>query len=406
MAVFGVGGTPLFLARTARAATLQAQGKRKVLVAIFQRGAMDGLMAVTPFADPAMREMRPRLGMDAASTAGDAALIDLDGRFGLHPGFADLAPFFRSGQLAIVHGVGSPNPTRSHFDAQDYMETGTPGVKGTQSGWLNRASGLLGHDRTPFCSCSMTPALPRSLYGNEPALAIANLADFAINARPTNVVAQSAGQMLESLYDETSQRLLQDTGRESFDAAKTLSKTQAMKYVPSNGAVYPNGPLGNGLKQVSQIIKADLGLEIAFVESVGWDTHVAQGTVNGTFAQRAKELAGTISAFWTDLGSAANDVILMTMTEFGRTVHENGSGGTDHGRGSCMFVLGGEVAGGKVYGTVPALVKENLEDGRDLPVTTDFRSVFSAVAGGNFHIEDDATMFPGWTGNRIGIMRA
>ena len=406
LVTLGVGGSPLFLARAAQQTTARVQGgKRRVLVAIFQRGAMDGLMAVSPFSDPALMSMRPRLGMSVGPNAPGGGLIDLDGRFGLHPGFSGFAPLFRSGQLAIVHGVGSPDPTRSHFDAQDYMETGTPGVKGTESGWLNRASGLLTYERTAFCSCAMTPFLPRSLYGKEPALAIANLGDFAINVRSTNTIVQSAGSTLETLYEETSQRLLHEVGQEGFDAMKLVSRLPLKDYVPSNGAVYPMGPLGNSLKQIAQLTKADVGLEIAFAESSGWDTHVGQGAANGIFAQRAKDLAEAITAFWSDLGPLADDVTIMTMTEFGRTVYENGSGGTDHGRASCLFILGNDVKGGKVYGEVPPLVKEELEDGRDIPVTTDFRSVFSAVAGTHLGIDKDAMIFPGWTGARARVMQ-
>ena len=407
LALFSVsiGGTPLFLSRVANAALNPGLNHRKVLVTIFQRGAMDGLMAVTPFNDPMLPKLRPRLAMTAARSAGESALIDLDGTFGFHPAFASMLPLFHEKRLAIVHGVGSPNPTRSHFDAQDYMETGTPGRKGTRSGWLNRAVGLLGHEATPFRAVSMTKALPRSLYGDRPALAIANLADFGIKAARNKGAAENTEQIFKSLYEETSQELFRRAGQESFEAIKMLSTVEVSNYQPANDAEYPRSPLGNSLRQIAQLIKAGVGLEVAFAETGGWDTHVQQGTINGSFARRATDLAQAIVAFWQDVESYHDEVVLMTMTEFGRTVHENGSGGTDHGRGSCLFVLGNRVDGGKVHGAVPSLVQESLENRRDLPVTTDFRAVFAEVAGRHLDIRDDQMLFPGWMGQRFPLIQ-
>ncbi|MFB3042258.1 MAG: DUF1501 domain-containing protein [Candidatus Poribacteria bacterium] len=407
LALFSVsiGGTPLFLSRVANAALNPGLNRRKVLVTIFQRGAMDGLMAVTPFNDPMLPKLRPRLAMTAARSAGESALIDLDGTFGFHPAFASMLPLFQEKRLAIVHGVGSPNPTRSHFDAQDYMETGTPGRKGTRSGWLNRAVGLLGHEATPFRAVSMTKALPRSLYGDRPALAIANLADFGIKAPRNKGAAENTEQIFKSLYEETSQELFRRAGQESFEAIKMLSTVEVSNYQPANDAEYPRSPLGNSLRQIAQLIKAGVGLEVAFAETGGWDTHVQQGTINGSFARRATDLAQAIVAFWRDVESYHDEVVLMTMTEFGRTVHENGSGGTDHGRGSCLFVLGNRVDGGKVHGAVPSLVQESLENRRDLPVTTDFRAVFAEVAGKHLDIRDDQMLFPGWMGQRFPLIQ-
>ncbi len=399
-----LGGTPLFLSRAANAALDSGpHRRRKVLVTIFQRGAMDGLMAVTPFTDPLLPNLRPRLGMTPDGSAPDAAPIDLDGRFGLHPAFAPLAPLFRENRLAVVHGVGSPDATRSHFDAQDYMETGTPGRKGTRSGWLNRAVGLLGHEGTPFRAVSMTPALPRSLYGDAPALAVADLKDFGLRLGDTES-AQKAKEGFERLYAQSAQTLLQRVGRESFEAINILSKIDGSRHRPAQGVEYPRSPLGNHLRQIAQLIKANVGLEVAFAESGGWDTHVQQGTTNGSFSRRAADLARSIAAFWADLEPHQDDIVLMTMTEFGRTVRENGSGGTDHGRGSCLFVLGNQVDGGKVHGTVPSLAPEALEDERDLPVTTDFRAVFAEAAGKHLRIDNDQTLFPGWTGARFPLI--
>lgn len=402
LAMFGVGlgGVPNFIARAvAQQKSTLPYKKNNVLVCIFQRGAMDGLMAVTPFTDQYLQSARPTLFMEASSKG---QLIDLDGRFGLHPGFSSFAPLFKERQLAIVHGMGSPNNTRSHFDAQDYMESGTPFHKGTSSGWLNRAVGLLGHEASPFQAVSLTSSLPRSLYGENPALAISNLNDFALarGAKNMNLTAQS----FEELYDQTTQDLLRETGKESFEAIEMLQKSDVKNYKPTNGVAYPNSPLGNSLKQIAQLIKMDVGLEVAFAESGGWDTHFNQGTDKGTFARNASDLSNSIAAFWSDLEVEQDRITVMTMTEFGRTVKQNGTGGTDHGRASCMFILGNHLKGGQVHGTIKPLAIENLEDGRDLPVTTDFRSVFSEVADKHLSLANDAQLFPDWKGSKIGVM--
>lgn len=403
----GLGGVPTFIAHAANShKIIGAYKKNKILVCIFQRGAMDGLMAVSPFTDEYFKKGRPSLFMSAAGAA-DNPLIDLDGRFGLHPSMQAFAPLYQEKRLAIVHGVGSPNTTRSHFDAQDYMEAGTPFNKGTNSGWLNRAVGLLGHETaTPFQAVSMTSSLPRSFYGNKPAIAISNLQDFAIQLRGNPMGANVAAKSFEDLYDQTSSTLLSKTGKESFDAVKMLQKIDIKNYQASNNAVYPASPLGNSLKQIAQLIKMDLGLEVAFAECGGWDTHYNQGAgLVGTFARNVGDLSNSIAAFWKDLEAYHDEVDVMTMTEFGRTVKQNGTNGTDHGRASCIFILGNDVDGGKVHGTIPTLAVENLDDGRDLPVTTDFRSVFSEVAHKHLKLKSNNGLFPEWSGNQIGVMR-
>jgi uncharacterized protein (DUF1501 family) len=400
----GVGGVPTFIAKAANSFKEQKLYKKgKILVCVFQRGAMDGLMAVTPFTDQFLKAARPTIFMEAGA---GKPLIDLDGRFGLHPAMKNFEPLFREKKLAIVHGIGSPNNTRSHFDAQDFMESGTPFKKGTSSGWLNRAVGLLGHDATPLRAVSITSSLPRSLYGDNPALAINNLQDFAIQMKGNSKATSMVSKSFEDLYDQTSSTLLKETGKESFDAMKMLQKTNTKNYQPSNGAIYPTSPLGNSLKQIAQLIKMNVGLEVAFAEHGGWDTHFNQGTDQGVFARNAADLSNSIAAFWTDLGQLQDDVTLMSMTEFGRTVKQNGTNGTDHGRGSCNFIIGNNVDGGKVHGLVKLLSIDNLEDGRDLAVTTDFRAVFSEVADQHLQINDNAILFPDWNGKSIGVMKS
>jgi uncharacterized protein (DUF1501 family) len=401
----GLGGVPNFLAQAAHSRKIIAPYKKnKILVTVFQRGAMDGLMAVNPFRDEFFKKARPSLYMSAARSA-TKPLIDLDGRFGLHPAMEAFAPLFREKCLAIVHGVGSPNPTRSHFDAQDYMEAGTPFHKGTASGWLNRAVGLLGHEAaTPFQAVSLTASLPRSFFGRNKAIAISSLQDFAIRPRGNAQAASMALKSFEDLYDQSASSLLNKTGKDSFAALKMLNKTAVRNYKPANQAVYPGSQLGQALQQIAQLIKMEVGLEVAFAESSGWDTHFNQGTGQGTFARQVHDLSQSMWAFWTDLEAYQDAVTIMTMTEFGRTVSQNGSNGTDQGRESCLFILGNDVNGGLVHGQVPTLAVENLEDGRDLPVTTDFRTVFSEVAGKHLGIQDENSLFPDWQGQRMGLM--
>ncbi|MEM9556650.1 MAG: DUF1501 domain-containing protein [Acidobacteriota bacterium] len=412
LALVTLGAGPSFLERTARAA--QEPGafhRRKTLVTIFQRGAMDGLMAVPPLDDAALRALRPRLAMSGARAAGERAVRDLGVGFGLHPAFDDLLPLWRDEDLAIVHAVGSPDPTRSHFDAQDYMESGTPGRKGTPDGWLNRVAGRLGHDATPFRAVALTPTMPRSLYGAAPALAVRDLRDLGLSdlelaaaSGPRDGFAAEDG--FEALYEQTSQDLLRTTAHDTFEAVETLDRLDVSRYRPARGAEYPSSPLGRALQQIAFLIKSEVGLEVAFAESGGWDTHVQQGTVNGSFARQARDLSRSIAAFWRDLGAHRDDVTLLTMTEFGRTVAENGSAGTDHGHASCLFVLGGDVDGGKVHGRFPGLAREQLYEGRDLAVTTDFRSVFREVAAGAFDLDPAVDLFPGWRGPRLPLLRA
>jgi uncharacterized protein (DUF1501 family) len=402
----GVGGVPAFITRAAASnKTAFIYKKNKVLVCIFQRGAMDGLMAVTPFTDNFLKDARPTLFMSAAKGSTGTPLIDLDGRFGLHPAMKSFEPLFRNKQLAIVQGIGSPNNTRSHFDAQDYMESGTPFNKGTASGWLNRAVGLAGHDASPFQAVSLTSSMPRSFYGNNPSIAISNIQDFAVQMRGNPTGTNVAAKSFEDLYDQASPGLLKETGKESFEAVKMLQKAGTANYKPEFGAVYPTTALGNSMKQIAQLIKMNVGLEVAFAESGGWDTHFNQGTELGVFARSAIDLSNSITAFWTDIGAQQDEVTLMTMTEFGRTVKQNGTGGTDHGRASCNFIIGNNVSGGQVHGIVKPLSIENLEDGRDLSVTTDFRSVFSEVADKHLMINNDTLLFPGWEGTKIGVMK-
>jgi len=400
------GEIPSFITRAAITEKIvPLYKKKKVLVTIFQRGGMDGLMAVSPFTDESFKACRPTIFMPALKSANNS-LLDLDGRFGLHPSMSAFNCLFQDKQLAIIHGVGSVNKTRSHFETQDFIESGSVDNKFYASGWLNRAAGLLPQqDSTTFRAVSVTTALPRSLYGDYNTLVINNLPDFTLQTTGNKAITDSMTKEFEQMYQNTNSSLLKNAGSESFGVAKMLVQANLKNYKPSNNAEYPNSSLGKSLKQIAQLIKMDVGLEIAFAESVGWDTHFNQGTSVGSFSNSAADLSNSINAFWTDISSYQSEVTLMTMTEFGRTVHQNGTGGTDHGRASCMFVLGNDIVGGEIHGTVPNLSIENLEDRRDLPVTTDIRSVMNEVALKHLNIKDNKILFPGWTGNNIGVIK-
>jgi uncharacterized protein (DUF1501 family) len=372
-------------------------GRRKTLITIFQRGAVDGLNMVVPHGERAYYELRPALAIAKpsrnTSTGGEEA-IDLDGFFGLHPALAPFKPLWDAKRLAIVEAVGSPDNTRSHFDAQDYMESGTPGRKATEDGWLNRL--LQSQPRpgaSPFRAVSMTQNMPRALQGRAPALAISNLADFTIRAGTYSASVQGG---FEAIYDQGVTDVLRGTGKETFEAVNFLKKVNPAQYKPENGAQYPRSQFGNSLLQIAQLIKAGVGLEVAFTDVGGWDTHVNQGNARGQLALRLQEFGAGISALARDLGQRMDDVVILTMSEFGRTVRENGNRGTDHGHANAMFVIGNSVRGGRVYGDWPGLKSDQLYEGRDLALTTDFRDVFGELAQKHLGNSNLQAVFPGY----------
>lgn len=399
LALVSLGFTPAFIARAAQA----AEARQKILVAVFQRGAVDGLNMVVPFGEKAYYANRPTIAILRPNDNNGA--IDLDGFFGLHPRMAPLVPIFQRGELAVIHACGSHDETRSHFDAQDYMESGTPGVKSTRDGWMNRYLHAQEHAASsPFRAVALAPQLPRSLQGTAPALAIGQLAQFGVRAgSATDLMSTS----FESQYARAADSLLQPTGQEAFDAVRMLKKANGSTYTPAPDANYPSSGFGDAMKQVAQIIKSDLGLEVAFTELGQWDHHTNEGAATGQLANRLGDFASGIAAFARDLGDRMADVVLVTMSEFGRTVRENGGRGTDHGHGNAMFVLGGNVKGGKVYGRWPGLDAEHLWQGRDLAITTDFRDVFAEVVTRHLNARDVSRIFPGYVYKQpVGFMRA
>jgi uncharacterized protein (DUF1501 family) len=419
IAMAGMGEAPMWLAR---AAATEGR-KRKTLVAIFMRGAADGLNIVVPFGDPRYRELRPNLALQAPRKEDEndnngpfGNVIDLDGMFGLNAGLRPLKALWDKKQLAIVEATGSPDPSRSHFDAQDYMESGTPGKTG--NGWLNRALGDTGPDSSPLRAVALSNRVPRTLRGEHEAIALGNVQDF-------NISDQDRLAILKNMYTLTPDASLRRTGRDAFDAMKMLQsmgktsnespptpEERAAALVAGVGGPGRNnrptynagGALGRNLQQLARLIKSDAGVEAAFAEVDGWDHHQNE---NAQLSNLLNQFSNAIAAFCQDLGDRMEDVVIVTMSEFGRTAEENGAGGTDHGHGSMMMVLGGPVLGGKIYGKWPGLEKEQLFEGRDLAVTTDFRTVLSDLVRGHLGQNDLSSVFPGFKPDvSLGLLRS
>jgi uncharacterized protein (DUF1501 family) len=428
LALLSLGLPPSFLTRTLFA-ECTAAGRGRTLICIFQRGAVDGLAMVPPFGEPAYYANRRTIAIPRPGVQGGA--IDLDGFFGLHPALDPLAPLYRDGEIAIVHACGSPHPTRSHFEGQDYMETAAPGDRDVRDGWLNRALGA-----TPCaCGAGRTLAdgaahaadhaagqaalaessslrgiaiggdLPLALRGKVPTLAIPDLERFGIGASVGRGGGRGEGSgergadpdaeaALTELY-RGEEGLIAGAADESFDAVERLRRADPLRYAPAAGIEYPAGPFGRSLRQIAQLVKADVGLEIAFADVGGWDTHQAQGGSGGQLALRLAQLGQGLRALHDDLGDRMEDVVVITMSEFGRTVAENGTGGTDHGHGTCMLALGGPVSGGRVLGPWPGLDPGALHERRDLAITTDFRDVFAEIVVRHLQAESPAEVFPG-----------
>jgi uncharacterized protein (DUF1501 family) len=370
LALVAGGLIPNVFVKMANAATTKG---KKVLVAIFQRGAVDGLNVVVPYAEKAYYDARPTIAVPRD------VVIDLDGFFGVHPSLASIVPYFKDRSAAFVHAVGSPDSTRSHFDAQDFMESGTPGIKSTQDGFLSRA--LAEKKGAPLRAVAFSTALPRILSGTANAVAMTNIGQFGVRGDFPEFASMYPGV---------------------FEASRILKSSAPEKLPQENGATYPTTPLGNGLKQIAQLIKSGVGLEVAFTDVGGWDTHAGEGGQQGQLANNLKQFSDAIAAFAQDLGSRMGDVVLVTMSEFGRTVRENGNRGTDHGHANFMLVFGGGVKGGRVYGKWPGLT--NLYENRDLAITTDFRDVFAELLTKQLAVPSLKSVFPNYDPKPRGLL--
>jgi uncharacterized protein (DUF1501 family) len=402
IAMLGMASLPSFLQR-AVAGTVGPNKKK--MVVLFQRGAMDGLNVVVPFAEPNYYALRPTIAIPQPQRGGADAALDLDGFFGLHPSLEPLMPLFRNRQLAIVQAVGSPDPTRSHFDAQDFMESGTPGVKAADDGWLNRAMQSIPEPQaSPFRAVAFGPYLPRTLQGSAPAVAIPDLKQFKMYGPP-----QTTEGGFEAMYAQTVDAALRGVGQETFEAIDQLKKIDPDSYQPENGAQYPKGRFGQSLMEIAELFKANVGLEVAFLDSGGWDHHVNEGGVQGQLANLLRDLGQGIAAFHQDMGDRMGEVVFVSMSEFGRTAHENGNRGTDHGHANCMFVMGGDIKGGKVYSRWPGMSEGELYQGRDLAVTTDYRSVLGEIIAKHFGDANLNAIFPGFANDPrqfLGIVKS
>jgi uncharacterized protein (DUF1501 family) len=378
-----LGLPPPFLVRAAGA---EGNSRGKVLVVVFQRGGMDGLNVVIPFKDRAYYTLRPSIAV-AEPAAGEERGLDLDGFYAFHPALSPLKSIYDKGHLAVVHAAGSPENTRSHFDAQDYMEIGTPGIKSTPDGWLNRCLNGKPLGDSPFRGVAVSPQTPRIMAGPASTLTISSIEEFRLRHA-------GLAPALQKLYANSGDPLFRRGSESLFDAMARLRAVE--ERISPSAAGYPAGKFSVGLKQIARLIKADVGLEVAFSEIEGWDTHVAEGGATGILANRLKEMADGLAAFYQDLGDRMEDVVLVTMSEFGRTARENGNRGTDHGHANVMFVIGPRVRGGKVYGRWPGLAPEVLYEGRDLDLTTDYRSVCSEILARHLGQRDVGKVFPGF----------
>ncbi|MDQ6676785.1 MAG: DUF1501 domain-containing protein [Acidobacteriota bacterium] len=394
LAMVGIGAAPIWLERALYAQDAPGQ-RKKILVAIFQRGAADGLNIVVPHSEQSYYDLRPTIAIPRPGAAENAA-IDLDGHFGLNAALAPLKPLYDQGHLAIVHAVGSPDPTRSHFDAQDYMESGTPGLKATESGWLNRSLPPEAGKFSPVRALSMGATLPRTMRGHNGAIAVESIVNFQVKDT-------AAAKAFESLYSGSQDQILNGAGKETFEAVSLLQAIQKTPYQPASGADYPKSRFGNNMRQIAQLIKSNVGVEVAFADVGGWDHHVNEAPL---LTNLLRDFGQSLAAFHQDLGDRMQDVVLVTMSEFGRTARENGTRGTDHGHANCMFVMGGGVKGGKVHGQWPGMAQEQLYEQRDLALTTDFRAVLGDLVKNHLGNKSLRTVFPNYTGQPLSLLNS
>ena len=385
LALVGLSMVPGFLVRTLEAAG--PTNSKKILVIIFQRGGADGLNLVVPFAEPSYYEYRPSIAIPAPGK-GEGAAIDLDGKFGLNPALAPLAPLFKAKNLGIINAVGTPDTGgRSHFAAQDFMDFGAPGDKTVATGWLNRyLQAEPVSERIPLRATAIGQSLPKALQGPVTVMTLGGV----------NQLDNLGGDMYQSMYSNETSSLLSGTANEMFEAVKQIKSAKLDQYTPPQGANYGQGvanpaTIGGALAQVAALIKADVGMQVAFIDAAGWDTHNNQAD---RMRPLMTNLAQALAGFHQDLGKRMDDVVVLTMSEFGRTARENGNGGTDHGHANVMFVTGGPVKGGKVFGKWPGLNREQLNEDRDLTLTTDFREVLAELLVSHLGCTKPDAIFP------------
>ncbi|MBI1259532.1 MAG: DUF1501 domain-containing protein [Chloroflexi bacterium] len=386
-------------------APVQQGARGDVLISVFLRGAADTLNMIVPYAEDAYYAARPKLAIPRPDSSGsDGKVLDLDGFFGLHPALAPLMPVFKDGQMAAVHAAGSPDETRSHFEAMDFMERGTPGEFTLASGWIGRHLATLNTGNTsPIRAIGWGSSVQAALRGTIAPVAIKSIVDYHLNGNE-----QVAAQVLASLnrlYSLESDSL-SASALATESAIQILAKVGYKDYQPQNGADYPTTDFATALRQSAALIRADVGLETACIDLGGWDTHVNQGGVEGQQARLMQDLAEGLAAFYSDMGDMMQRVSVVVMSEFGRRVAENGGGGTDHGHGSALLVMSGNLAKGNVVANWPGLAKDVLDRGEDLAITTDYRDVLAELLSLRLNNSATADIFPNFTPTPVGLFKA
>ncbi|MEM9775656.1 MAG: DUF1501 domain-containing protein [Chloroflexota bacterium] len=404
--VLGVSSSvlPQWMPRMAFRDQLNVSGDHDTLVCIFLRGGMDGLSAVVPYSEGGYYyDNRPTTSV-AAPGSGVGSAIDIDGQFGFHPELAALKDIFDEGDLAVVHATGLTDSTRSHFDAMQFMEYGVPGDKTIGTGWIGRhLQTTAERNDSPFRAIGLGLMAPTSLRGPISPLAIQSIADFHFKGRRDEL--RRLQQSLQMLYStDAPTDPLGTQAKMVFDTLETVKSLNPDSYSVAHGADYYENEFHQGLKQIAQIAKADVGLEVACLDLGGWDTHEAQGTLDGEFNILMGILGRGLQAFYTDMQDHMGNVTVVVMSEFGRTLIENGSGGTDHGHGNVMFLMGGGVRGGQVYANWPGLAPEGLDTEGDLAITIDYRDVLTEILTGRMDSYAIDQIFPGHSATPLGLV--
>ncbi|HEX3863125.1 MAG TPA: DUF1501 domain-containing protein [Stellaceae bacterium] len=397
---FGLATSAALISLGGKAWAAEGAGGPKRLVVAMLRGAVDGLNVVVPYGEEAYYAARPTIAVPRPGS-GEGGALPLDGHFALHPALAGLLPMWEAKQLAFVHATGSPDPTRSHFDAQLFVENGTPGRRATADGWMNRLLATLPQPIGPTAALAVGPTLPQILRGR---LAASNLPMGAAAASAMAIDRPAVAAAFDSLYsgnDQISQAYRQ--GRTA--RAELIADMPNEEQMAADAGAPPPNALPAQAARLAKLIGRDRNIRLAFAAFGGWDTHVRQGADKGQLAARLRPLGDGLASFARALGSDWQDTVVVVVSEFGRTVHENGNGGTDHGHGNVMWVMGGGVRGGQVYGQWPGLAAAALYEGRDLAVTTDYRAVLAGLTGRHLRLPDNALtqIFPGFTPPRSDI---
>ncbi|MEO0686813.1 MAG: DUF1501 domain-containing protein, partial [Cyanobacteria bacterium J06649_11] len=359
--------------------SIAANPNSKRLIVIFLRGAVDGLSVVVPYTENAYYQARKRIAIPQPDKPG--GVLDLDGKFGLHPSLAALMPLWKQKSLAFVHACGSPESTRSHFDAQEYMETGTPGIKNTKDGWMNRLLAKMTQENNPIQAVNVGSNIPRILSGKK---AIATIPAGRRVAKRLPIDNPQLTRAFDKLYSGND--ALSKAYRDARQSREALMESDVEMQMANNGAPLPKG-FSRDAQRLARLMVRDSRIELAFLALGGWDTHINQGNTKGQLSQRLQRLGDGLATLQKELGEVYKYTNIIVLSEFGRTVKENGNGGTDHGHGNVMWLLGGNIRGGQIYGKFPGLSNNQLYQGRDLAITTDFRDVIATVLQNHMNLD-------------------